>query len=83
MLRLYTAFTFVFVFSIPFLKEIILGSPNFLGYEVLICYLQIFITDYFFKATLDENFSLADIEVTLIPILAGLCELVSALVEMI
>ena len=83
MLRLYTAFTFVFVFSIPFLKEIILGLPKILGYEVLKYSLQIFITDYFFKATLDENFSLADIEVTLIPILAGLCELVSALVEMI
>jgi len=83
LLRLYTAFTFVFVFSIPFLKEIILGLPKILGYEVLKYSLQIFITDYFFKATLDENFSLADIEVTLIPILAGLCELVSALVEMI
>ncbi|KAL5652839.1 hypothetical protein ACJX0J_038297, partial [Zea mays] len=31
---------------------------------------QIFITVYFFKATLDENSSLADIEVALIPILA-------------
>jgi len=33
---------------------------------------QIFITDYFFKATMDENFSLVDIEVILVPILAGL-----------
>jgi hypothetical protein len=79
-LRLYTAFTFVFVFSIPFLKEIILGSPKILGYEVLICSLQIFITDYFFKATLDDNFSLADIEVTLVPILAGLSGFVNWLV---
>jgi hypothetical protein len=47
-------------------------SPKFLRYEVLKCSLQIFITDYFFKATLDDNFSLADIEVTLVPILAGL-----------
>jgi len=70
-------------YPFPFLKEIILGLPKILGYEVLKYSLQIFITDYFFKATLDENFSLADIEVTLIPILAGLCELVSALVEMI
>ena len=70
-------------YPFPFLKEIILGLPKILGYEVVKYSLQIFITDYFFKATLDENFSLADIEVTLIPILAGLCELVSALVEMI
>jgi hypothetical protein len=34
--------------------------------------LQIFITDYFFKATLDENFGVADIEVIVLAICARL-----------
>lgn len=35
--------------------------------------LQIFITDYFFKATLDEGFRVADIEVIVLAMCAGLC----------
>lgn len=35
--------------------------------------LQIFITDYFFKATLDEGFRVADIEVIVLAMRAGLC----------
>lgn len=34
---------------------------------------QIFITDYFFKATLDEGFRVADIEVIVLAMRAGLC----------
>jgi hypothetical protein len=35
--------------------------------------LHIFITDYFFKAALDDNFCPADIEVTILAIFSGLC----------
>jgi hypothetical protein len=44
--------------------------------------LQIFITDYFFKATLDENFHVADIEVIAVTIFGGLQTYVTIMEQM-